>query len=78
MHVQMHGGAYLGPPLGGRAKGRSRFAARFSPRVPPPPRAAPGVGHAAPGPLGLRPLCALAHGPRLLPTKRRRLFGWKF
>ena len=73
---------HIRPPLGGRTKGvaATRLA---SPRVPPPPRAAPGVGHAAPGPLGCAPPCALTRtGTRYLPTKRGEgalgCFGWKF
>ena len=67
-------------PPGGRTKG---VALRGSlPRVPPPPRAAPGVGHAAPRPPGLRPLCAHAHGHPLSADQKGGgalgCFGWKF
>ena len=65
---------------GGGTKG---VALRGSlPRVPPPPRAAPGVGHAAPRPPGLRPLCAHAHGHPLSADQKGEgalgCFGWKF
>ena len=64
LYVVRIGGTISRPPQGGRIKGP---ASRPSPRVPPPPRAAPGVGHAAPpAPLGCAP-CALSRtGPGYL------------
>ena len=66
---------HIRPPLGAELKGvaASRLA---SPRVPPPPRAAPGVGHAAPGPLlGCAP-CALSRtGPGYLLTNEKGRCG---
>ena len=61
---------HIRPPLGGRTKGvaATRLA---SPRVPPPPRAAPGVGHAAPGPLGCAPVRSRARAPAICRPKGR-------
>lgn len=62
---------HIRPPAGG-AELKGVAASRLA--SPPASRRRLGRllawGMLPPGPLGLRPLCALAHGPRLLPTKR--------